>query len=213
MRTRFGKQVDSLSAKAQNLPPLLVGDVCRVQNQTGQHPTKWDKTGEVVQVNSNDQYLVKMHGSRRVTLRNRKFLRKIQPLVSDKQTTSRAYVVPTPAPASAPTVEGTLIPAASDTHPEPPNNHNIVDSPSGPAPHNDLVPPAASPAIAPTDSTIVNPTNLVDGPTLDSTIQGTKVTTPPRRPTRIRGVPAWHADYAIDTFNVIGGVVYTFVAH
>ena len=195
LRTRFGKQVDSLSAKTRTLQPLLVGDVCRVQNQTGQHPTKWDKTGEVVQINNNDQYLVKMHGSRRVTLRNRKFLRKIQPLVLDQRTTSHAHVVPTLTPASAPAVEETFNPSAPNTHPEPVNDHNTVDTPSGPVLYADQAPPAASPASTPMDSTIVDPNVSVDGPTLDSTIHRTGVTTPTRRPTRNRRVPAWHADY------------------
>ena len=46
-----------------------------VQNQFGPHPTKWDKSGVVVEVEDNDQYLIKIAGSGRLTLRNRRFLR------------------------------------------------------------------------------------------------------------------------------------------
>lgn len=50
-----------------------------MQNQSGRHPNKWDRTAEVVQVNDHDNYIMKMHGSGRLTSRNRKHLRQIQP--------------------------------------------------------------------------------------------------------------------------------------
>ncbi|KAK3868802.1 hypothetical protein Pcinc_025840 [Petrolisthes cinctipes] len=56
--------------------PPLVGDFVRIQNQTGPNPTKWDKTGIVIEVHQFDLYVVRVDGSGRVTLRNRKFLRK-----------------------------------------------------------------------------------------------------------------------------------------
>ena len=49
---------------------------------TGSHPTKWDKTGIVVEVSQIDQYVVRVDGSGRVTLRNRTFLRKYLPALS-----------------------------------------------------------------------------------------------------------------------------------
>lgn len=58
---------------------MEVGDSCSIQNQTGQFPGKWDKTGRIVHAGDNDQYLVKVHGSGRITLRNRIYLQKIQP--------------------------------------------------------------------------------------------------------------------------------------
>ena len=58
----------------KRLPELRVGDYVRLQNQLGPHPKKWDKTGQVIEVRQHDQYLVKVDGSGRVTLRNRKFL-------------------------------------------------------------------------------------------------------------------------------------------
>ena len=56
----------------------------RIQNQIGNAPRKWDKTGVVVEVRQHNQYLVKTDGSNRVTLRNRKFLRRFEPMVSPK---------------------------------------------------------------------------------------------------------------------------------
>ena len=38
----------------RRLPPLAVGDTVRIQNQTGNHPLKWDKTGRVVEVRQFD---------------------------------------------------------------------------------------------------------------------------------------------------------------
>ena len=79
MRIRMGKMVDQIDAKAHDLAPLEVGTRVRVQNQTGPHKTRWDRTGVVMEVNlPYDQYLVKMDGSRRTTSRNRKFLRAIR---------------------------------------------------------------------------------------------------------------------------------------
>ena len=61
-------------------PPLAAGNHVRIQNQTGRHPNKWDKTGRVIEVRQFDQYVVRLDGSGRVTLRNRRFLRNYQPL-------------------------------------------------------------------------------------------------------------------------------------
>ena len=63
------------------LPPLTIGDCVMIQNQTGPNPTKWDKTGVVVEVRQFDQYVVRVDVSGRVTLRNRRFLRKYIPVV------------------------------------------------------------------------------------------------------------------------------------
>ena len=62
------------------LEPLGVGDVVLVQNQHGPKPTRWDRTGLVVETLGNRQYSVKMDGSGRITLRNRRFLKKVQPM-------------------------------------------------------------------------------------------------------------------------------------
>lgn len=63
------------------LPPLSIGDHVAVQNQHGNSPRRWQRTGVIV--NSNlpaRQYEVKVDGSRRVTRRNRRFIRKIDPI-------------------------------------------------------------------------------------------------------------------------------------
>ena len=64
------------SAHARNLPPLKVGDDVMVQNQRGNYPRRWDKRGVVVEVLPHDQHQVRVEGSRKLTLRNRRYLRK-----------------------------------------------------------------------------------------------------------------------------------------
>ena len=76
LRKRHLRTAELLHAHTKKLPPLRVGDHVRVQNQMGNEPLRWDKQGVVVEVKQYDQYMVRIDGSGRVTLRNRKFLRK-----------------------------------------------------------------------------------------------------------------------------------------
>ena len=79
MRVRFSRTSELLNAHAHRLPPLVIGDRVFVQNQHGQHPKKWDKSGIVMELGDHDQYVVKVDGSGRLTLRNRRFLRRFTP--------------------------------------------------------------------------------------------------------------------------------------
>ena len=65
--------------QTQVLPMLDVGDRVMIQNQSGRFPKKWDKSGVVIEKKGNDQHVVKVDGSGRLTLRNRRFLRKYKP--------------------------------------------------------------------------------------------------------------------------------------
>ena len=79
--------------KATNpLPPLVIGDPVVIQNQHGMAPKRWDKTGIVREVHPNAQYTVQVHGSGRLTLRNRQFLRKIHPVCTDAVKESRDWL-------------------------------------------------------------------------------------------------------------------------
>ena len=52
-----------------------------IQNQLGNKPKRWDKRGVVIQSNPGQrQYKVMVFGSRRITMGNRRFLRKYTPL-------------------------------------------------------------------------------------------------------------------------------------
>ena len=50
-----------------------------IQNQTGNNPSKWDKTGIVLENKPHSQVLIRVDGSRRVTMRNRRFVRRLDP--------------------------------------------------------------------------------------------------------------------------------------
>lgn len=74
------KAAERLTEHTKRLPPLVVGDHVRIQNQTDPHPTKWDKTGLIIEIHQFDQYVVRVDGSGRLSIRNRKFLRKYIPV-------------------------------------------------------------------------------------------------------------------------------------
>ena len=61
----------------KELQPLVLGDTVLIQNQSGPLPKRWHKTGRVVESLGNRQYRIKVDGSNRITLRNRRFLRKL----------------------------------------------------------------------------------------------------------------------------------------
>ena len=79
MRTRMPRSTEALDLHARSLAPLSLGDKVFLQNQRGSHPKKWDKSGTVVELGNYDQYWVKVDGSGRLTLRNRRFSRKFVP--------------------------------------------------------------------------------------------------------------------------------------
>ena len=80
LRNRHMKAAERWSEHTRRLPPLKVGNLVRIQNQTGPHPNKWDKTGTIIEVRQFNQYVIRVDGSGRITLRNRKFLRQYLPV-------------------------------------------------------------------------------------------------------------------------------------
>ena len=75
LKTRYVKSLENLKEHSKP-PPLRHGDHVLLQNQSGRFPKKWDRSGIVVEIKINDQYVVKVAGTGRLTLRNRRFLRK-----------------------------------------------------------------------------------------------------------------------------------------
>ena len=86
LRNWHMRAAERWSEHTKRLPPLVVGDKVRVQNQTGPHPTKWNKTGTITEVQQYDQYVVKMDGSGRMTICNMKYLRKYIPVKNSAPT-------------------------------------------------------------------------------------------------------------------------------
>ena len=65
---------------SRQLPPLSFGNCVVVQDQAALQagkPGRWSRSGEVVEILPHDAYMVRMHGSRKVTQRNRRFLRQV----------------------------------------------------------------------------------------------------------------------------------------
>ncbi len=152
LRNRHMRSAERWTEHTKRLPPLTVGDNVRIQNQTGPHPTKWDKTGLVIEVRQFDQYVVRVDGSGRVTLCNRKFLRKYLPvqqqqprraITEDLQHAPKPPSKPTttsnPTPHTAPTRAPSPLPANHD----PPTPHYSGNEPldlNHPTPHTGAPP-------------------------------------------------------------------------
>ena len=89
LRKRHILTVERYNEHCKELNMLEPGTHVSVQNQCGSKPNRWDRTGIVVESLPNRQYLVRIDGSGRVTRRNRKFLRLINPACSDVYRTPR----------------------------------------------------------------------------------------------------------------------------
>ena len=58
LRTRISRTTESLRAHSRPLRPLVLGETVFLQNQQGQSPHKWDRSGVVVESLGHDQYRV-----------------------------------------------------------------------------------------------------------------------------------------------------------
>ena len=96
MRARNVRNAERLAEHTIRLRPLKVGDRVFIQNQSGNHPLRWDRTGLIIEVKQFDQYAVKVDGSGRVTLRNRKFIRKFDKIVVDRMGENTRSAQPPP---------------------------------------------------------------------------------------------------------------------
>ncbi|KAK3784435.1 hypothetical protein RRG08_039436 [Elysia crispata] len=76
---RHSREHEKWSDHTRILPPLKVGDHVYVQNLVGNHPKKWERGGVITELRQFHQYVVRIDGSSRVTLKNRQYLRKFSP--------------------------------------------------------------------------------------------------------------------------------------
>jgi len=184
-----------------------VGDHVRIQNQVGNYPKKWDKTGVVIEVHQYHQYVIRVDGSGRITIRNRKFLRKYTPVhQSDRRRsilddlkylpTSNSSDQPLPTPTTVtdvPIIPNVPPPSNSSKESTPPS---LVDpnlptvstippcssgSPSGPSMTNPTItsPPSLSSG-SPSGPSMTNPT-ITSPPSLSPT-QAPRPEAPPQLP-------------------------------
>ena len=163
IRSRITRTTESLKEHSRPLPPLALGQKVFLQNQHGTSPTKWDRSGIVVESLGHDQYRVKVDGSGRLTLRNRRFLRAFTPV--------------TPSIEPQPMAPHSLPSSVRHTAPPPPLPHRTADPGSHPStapPHcqEKLTPLPQAPA--PLDVSLDDSTaSTTEGPTLaDNTPSG-----------------------------------------
>ena len=137
LRHRHIIQHEKWSEHTKSLTPLHVGDRVRLQNQTGHHPNKWDCTGIVIEVRQYHQYLIRVDGSGRPTLRNRKFLRKYTPVSPPRERRSifddMALLPPSDVTPTLPTAPPPTQPPSPGT-PAPDPVANPTDCPPSPPP-------------------------------------------------------------------------------
>ena len=98
---------------ARRLPPIAISTYVRIQNQATK---KWDRTGVIIESRPHRQYVVRLDGSGRLSLRNRRHLKVIAPPVT-------APPVMTPP---------TSIPAPQPSSPQPRSNTSPVPNPTEP---------------------------------------------------------------------------------
>jgi len=169
LRKRHMRLTERWEEHTRILPPLCVGDHVRIQNQMGPHPNKWDKTGLVVEVKQYNQYLIRVDGSKRVTLRNRKFLRKFKPIldesitenivpnfqhyhgISEESTSQRITQNP-----KGPITVLPDPPAVLDSLAKSPSKLNPIEE--------STTPPIRTPVTSDLDPSIVSPTNTASTP-------------------------------------------------
>ena len=83
---RQSQMQERLEWGARQLGTLEVGQEVAVQDPpAGGKPGRWSKSGTVVEVLGHDAYMVRIHGSRSVTKRNRSQLRKIIPFIPEER--------------------------------------------------------------------------------------------------------------------------------
>ena len=144
------RTTEALQAGSRPLRPLSVGERVFLQNQQGPHPTKWDRSGIIVESLCHDQYRVKVDGSGRLTLRNRRFLRAYTPAMPNilrQQPESPPLPTPTTDKTAAPQRSTTLTPHVPDQDPpevtldKPPMDPSIQLDPQ----QDDSCPPSPDP--------------------------------------------------------------------
>ena len=159
------KHVKFFNRGSKELPELAVGDKVRIQNNTTLRPTRWDKTGEIMRILRDRQYEVMVDGSRRLTVRNRKHLRKVMdPVVGTEETLVE---------------EGEEEDDAQDTLGE---AEVVPESvPTNPiAPTNPIPAPDTAPVVPPGPGPVAEPTPTPD-PILDLPRRSARTTQPPER--------------------------------
>ena len=177
LRIRFAKQMDSRAPGTHDLGILQPKAKVRIQNLCGPHPTKWDRTGSVIEQLPHDQYLVRSHGSGRILRRNRRHLRlavpfpaqypvlehtrpsssAVTPPVTRSADSDNSDTAPKPPPAAL-TPQPYFPPAViKSTSKEPVLSPTAADVSSTPPPPAVMSPTAADVSSIPSPSAVTSP--------------------------------------------------------
>ena len=126
---RHSREREKWSEHTRSLKPLDVGDHVYVQNVVGNNPLKWERTGIVVEILPYRQYNIKLDGSGRITLRNRRHLRKFTPFYSKAKMPPQPYKGE---PAHIPTTNTCPPTEIQNSHEKPEEDNLDIDLAAGP---------------------------------------------------------------------------------
>ena len=124
---RHSRDHEQWNEHTKRLPQLKVGDHVYIQNLIGNHPRGWERTGIVVEVRQYHQYVIRVDGTGRVTIRNRQHLRKFKPF--HNPVIPGSLVTPTVAPDDA--VTGNLPPSTQPQMIRPASQSPMPGIPTG----------------------------------------------------------------------------------
>ena len=117
---RHSREQEKWSEHTKALPVLTVGDNVYIQNLVGNHPRRRERTGVIVEVRQFHQYVVKIDGSGRLTLRNRQHLRKFIPFNQPRDAVIESL---------SPTTYGNEVPMKTQSCPKDPPIENLPEEP------------------------------------------------------------------------------------
>ena len=178
--------------RTKDLPSLCSGDIVAVQNQSGPSPGRWDRTGIVREVRPNRQYIIQMHGSQRLVLRNRVHLRKVTPLLSPNRALATPYAGSTAVAAPSPPRRSSS-PTALDRVPVPGSNISRPINTAPPRTGDVSQNGADCPTEPLPDHAPINPEAMERQPEGDGKLPKDSS----GRPTRAHRPPKWHKDYVM----------------
>ena len=88
---RNARLIEKYNRTAHTLRPLLKGQIVSIQCTNN---NRWNTTGQIIETLPHNQYRIRVDGSGRITLRNRRFLRKLRTPVTPHPILSPSYGTP-----------------------------------------------------------------------------------------------------------------------
>ena len=150
--TRFSKSVENLDLRGHEYSKLAIGDRAFVQNQSGPHPNKWDRSGTIVDVKEHHQYIIKLDGSGRLSLRNHRFLHQYTlPSLSFKHPSYEMDLAVTPCQMPV-SMSDEIKPTTNVGVPQNKHDHFLASYPSPPGHTTEGTSEANFPMRSPTDT-------------------------------------------------------------